>query len=118
MLERGEIWTMSGGKDYASKPRLVVIIQDDRFDSSDSLTICPFSTDTTDLPMFRLVVEADAENGLRAKSCLMADQVNTVPKTKIGYRVGRLDDETLHRLSRAIIVYLSLAASPRVRAAG
>jgi mRNA interferase MazF len=117
-MNRGEIWTMSGGKNFASKPRPAVIIQDDRFDSSDSLTICPFTTDTTDLPMFRLVVEPDAENGLRTKSCLMADQVNTVPKTKIGYRIGRLDDETLHRLSQAIMVYLGLAASPRVRKQG
>ena len=28
-MRRGDIWTVSGGKDYASKPRPVVIVQDD-----------------------------------------------------------------------------------------
>jgi mRNA interferase MazF len=117
-MNRGEIWTMSGGKDYARKPRPVVIIQDDRFDNSDSLTVCPLTSDTIDLPIFRLLVDPDAENGLRTKSCLMADKVNTVPKTKIGYRIGRLDDETLNRLSQAVMVYLGLAVSPRGRKDG
>ena len=28
-MKRGEIWTVSGGKDYAGKPRPVVIVQED-----------------------------------------------------------------------------------------
>ena len=39
-MRRGDIWTVSGGKDYAGKPRPVVIIQDDRFDATRSITIC------------------------------------------------------------------------------
>jgi hypothetical protein len=30
-VKRGEIWTVAGGKDYARKPRPVVILQDDHW---------------------------------------------------------------------------------------
>ncbi len=46
-MKRGEIWTVSGGQGYAGKPRPAVIIQDDRFDATASITICAFTTDPT-----------------------------------------------------------------------
>ena len=45
----------------------------------------------------------------------MVDKVTTVPKSKIGGRVGRLDDEDVLRLNRAILVFLGLAAPPRTK---
>ena len=112
-MRRGEIWTVSGGKDYAGKPRPVVIVQDDSFDGTDSLTICAFTTDETDAPIFRLPVEPSERNGLRSPCRLMVDKVTTVPKSKIGSQVGRLDDEDVLRLNQALIVFLGLAVSPR-----
>ena len=79
-MRRGDIWTVSGGKNYADKPRPVVVVQDDAFDATDSITICAFTTD---------------------------------PKSKVGERIGRLDDEDVVRLNRAVIVFLGLAVSPR-----
>lgn len=38
-MRRGEIWTVSGGNDYAGKPRPAVILQDDGFDGTASVTI-------------------------------------------------------------------------------
>jgi mRNA interferase MazF len=43
----------------------------------------------------------------------MVDKITTVPKSKIGSRVGRLDDEDVLKLNRAVVVFLGLAASPR-----
>src|SRR5437764_15075481 len=108
-MRRGEIWTVAGGRDYAGKPRPAVILQDDRFDATASITICAFTTDTTDAPLFRIPVVPNEGNGLHAPCRLMADKITTVPKTKIGSRVGRLDDEDLVRLNRAILVFLGLA---------
>lgn len=109
----GEVWTVSGGKDYAGKPRPVVIVQDDSFDATDSITICAFTTDPTDAPLFRLPVEPSERNGLRSLSRLMVDKITTVPKSKVGERVGRLDDEDVVRLNQAVMVFLGLAVSPR-----
>jgi mRNA interferase MazF len=109
-LKRGEIWTAAGGKDYAGKPRPVVILQDDRFDRTDSVTICAFTTDPTDAPLFRLAVEPSEANGLRTVCRLMTDKITTVPKSRIGARVGRLADEDMVRLNRAVLVFLGIAA--------
>jgi mRNA interferase MazF len=109
-LKRGEIWTLAGGKDYAGKPRPAVILQDDRFDMTDSVTVCAFTTDPTDAPLFRLSIEPSEGNGLRAVCRLMVDKITTVPKTKLGTRVGRLADEDVVRLNRAVLVFLGIAA--------
>ena len=114
-MKRGEIWTVAGGKHYASKARPVVIVQDDSFAATASVTICAFTTDETNAPLFRLPVVPNERNGLRAPCRLMVDKVTTVPKSKIGKRVGRLDDEDVLRLNQALLVFLGLAASPRTR---
>lgn len=112
-MRRGEIWTVAGGHDYAGKPRPVVILQDDRFDATSSITICAFTTDPTPAPLFRLPIEPNERNGLKAPCRLMTDKITTVPKAKLGARVGRLDDEDMVRLNRAVVVFLGLAgASP------
>jgi len=109
-VKRGEIWTVSGGRDYTGKPRPAVILQDDRFDMTDSVTVCAFTTDPTDAPLFRLLIKPSESNGLRAVCRLMVDKVTTVPKTKIGAHVGRLADEDMVRLNRAVLVFLGIAA--------
>ena len=114
-MRRGDIWTVAGGKDYAGKPRPVVIVQDDSFDATDSITICAFTTDETDAPLFRLPVEPNERNGLRAASRLMVDKITTVPKIKVGAHVDRLDDEDIQRLNQAVLVFLGLAVSPRTK---
>jgi mRNA interferase MazF len=112
-MKRGEVWTVAGGADYAGKPRPVVILQDDSFDATDSITVCAFTTDPTDAPLFRLAVAPNDRNGLRAPSRLMVDKITTVPKSKVGARIGRLDDEDMVRLNQAVLVFLGLAVSPK-----
>ena len=115
-MKRGDIWTVAGGKDYAGKPRPVVIVQDDSFDATASIIVCAFTTDGTEAPLFRLQVEPNERNGLRAPSWLMVDKITTVPKSKVGMQAGRLDDEDLLRLNRAMLVFLGLAGSQRTAA--
>ena len=112
-MRRGEIWTVAGGKDYAGKPRPVVIIQDDNFDGTASVTVCAFTTDETEAPLFRLPVQPNERNGLRSACQMMVDKITTVPKTKVGDRIGRLDEEDIVRLNQAVLVFLGLAVSPR-----
>ena len=111
-MRRGEVWTVSG-TGYAGKPRPAVILQDDRFDVTDSVTVCAFTTDPTDAPLFRLPIAPTKSNGLRALCRLMVDKITTVPKTKIGMRVGSLADEDMVRLNRAVLVFLGIAAPVR-----
>jgi len=112
-MKRGEIWTVAGGADYAGKPRPAVIVQDDAFEATASVTICVFTTDPTEAPLLRIPIDPSAENGLPARSSLMVDKVTTVPKRKIGARIGQLGDEDMVRLNRALLVFLGLAGAPR-----
>jgi mRNA interferase MazF len=109
-VKRGEIWTVAGGKDYAGKPRPVVILQDDRFDSTNSITVCAFTTDPTEAPLLRLAIQPNERNGLRSVCRLMVDKITTVPKAKVGARIGRLADQDMMRLNRAILLFLGIAA--------
>jgi len=109
-MRRGEIWTVAGGGDYAGKPRPVVVLQDDRFDATDSVTVCAFTTDPTEAPLFRILVEPGEGNGLQASSRLMVDKITTVRRSRIGVLIGRLADEDIVRLNRAVLVFLGLAS--------
>jgi len=108
-VKRGEVWTVGGGPDYAGKPRPAVILQDDAFDATASVTICPFTTHAVDAPLVRLPIDPSQRNGLRAASHLMIDKITTVSKTKLQGRVGRLSDEDVVRVNRAVVVFLGLA---------
>ena len=82
-LRRGEIWTVAGGGDYVGKPRPTLILQDDRFDT-DSVTVCLLTSDATEAPLFRLVIESSPANGLDATSRLMIDKITTVHRRRLG----------------------------------
>jgi mRNA interferase MazF len=110
-VKRGEIWTASAGSSYVGKPRPVVILQDDRFDATASVTVCAFTIDPTDAPLIRLLVEADEVTGIRESRRLMVDKVTTIPRSKLGERVGQLSDDDTIRLSRALVVFLGLAGT-------
>ena len=114
-MKRGDIWTVAGGPDYAGKPRPVVILQDDAFDATASVTVCAFTTDETEAPLFRLAIDPSDRNGLRRPSRLMVDKIVTVPRSKLGSAIGRLDDQDVVRLNQAVLVFLGLAGTRKAR---
>lgn len=93
---RNEAWRHPDGRGrpgLCGEAAQVVIVQDDASDATDSITVCAFTTDGTEAPLFRLPVEPSESNGLRATCRLMVDKITTVPKSKIGAHIGRLDDD-------------------------
>jgi len=107
-VKRGEIWTSASSADYGNKPRPVVIIRHNHFEFLDSVTFCGFTRDPTDLPLFRIAIEPSQLNGLEFPSRIMVDKIITTPKTKLGYRIGHLDDSDIARLNQALAVFLGL----------
>jgi mRNA interferase MazF len=59
--------------------------------------------------MFRIAVEPNAKNVLRATSRLMVDNVTTVTKSRLGQCIGRLADDDMLSLNRSLLVFLGLA---------
>jgi mRNA interferase MazF len=108
-MRRGDIVTVAGGV-YANKPRPALIVQDDRFDATDSLTVCPFTSTEVDAPLLRVPVTADEENGLGRDSFLMVDKITTVRRSNTRTVVGRLEATTLVEFERRLLVFLGFGA--------
>lgn len=109
-MTRGEIYTAAARGACSGKPRPVLIVQDDRFDASASVTICPFTTSPVTAPLIRIPVEPTDNNGLDGASSLMVDKITTVTRSGLGERLGRLRDDELMQLNRSLMVFLGLAS--------
>ncbi len=108
-MRRGELWTAAGGKHYAGKPRPVLVVQDDRFDATSSITVCPLTIDPTEIPLLRVPLDPDDSNGLDAPSSIMLDKIRTMSRSKLGERIGKVSDADMLALSRGLVVFLGLA---------
>lgn len=91
----------------------MVIVQDDNFDQTASVTICPLTTHGIDAGLVRPDIEPSPENGLRERSWAMADKVTTVARTRLGKRVGALSAAEMVPVSRALMLFLGLAGQAR-----
>lgn len=107
-MNRGEIWTVAGGV-YASKPRPALIVQDDRFDATDSVTVLPLTTTAVNAPLLRILVRATATTGIRQDSYIMVDKLTTVRRSHVQERLGRVTASQLVEIERAVMTFLGLA---------
>ena len=100
-MKRGEIWTLSGGPGFAGKPRPTLIVQSDLADTSSVLT-CGFTTQASEDVLLRPLILPTPENGLARPSNLMSEKITSVPRNRLGKRVGALSDEDLVRADYAL----------------
>ena len=108
MVKHGEIWIVSGGPDYAGKPRPAVIVQDKLIGQVDSITVCPLTSDTEVVSPSRVSVRPDRENGLRCLSQIMVEKISTVSLRKLGQRIGVLNTPDVIELEWSLVWYLGL----------
>lgn len=99
---------MAGGV-YASKPRPALIVQDDLFAASASVTVTPLTTSLTDAPLLRIRILAGELSGLDQDSDIMVDKLTTVRRANVQARVGRLSTDQLAEVERALMAFLGLA---------
>jgi mRNA interferase MazF len=105
---RGEIAVVAMRGDDG-KPRPYLVVQSDLFPHTASVTFCPLTTDLrTDSPLLRLDITPTPVNGLRQKSQIAIDKISTIPKTRIGQKIGKADDDVMLRVTRALAVYLGI----------
>lgn len=107
-IKRGDIVTVAVSGDYG-KPRPALVVQANAFHVLDSVTVLRLSSDLRDWPLFRVTVEPGPSNGLRKLSQVMIDKAATVPRVKIGQRIGRADAATMRAVDTALAGFLGLA---------
>ena len=67
------------------------------------------TTDPAEAPLFRVPIAPNERNGLNTLSRLMVDKITTVPKNKLGRRIGHLDGKDIERVDQAILIFLGLS---------
>ena len=107
-MNRGEIWTAAGGV-YASKPRPVLILQDDRFDATESVVVVPMTTRNVQATLTRVPIAANALSGITQDSFAMVDKITTVRRTSLGARIGRAAAAQVVEVERSVLVFLGIA---------
>lgn len=108
-MRRGDIHVAAARGAYSGKPRPVVIVQDNRFDGTASITVCPLTTDPLEAPLLRIAVQPTATTGIEQPSHIMVDKITTIPRASVRDHLGRLADVDVVRLDRALLVFLGLA---------
>lgn len=109
-MKRGSIWTVAGGGNYTGKPRPVVVVQDERFQDLNSITVCPMTSDVMETGLVRPMIQPGPLNGLRVASQVMVDKITTVPKDRLGNAIGVLGDTEMVQIERALVVFLGIGA--------
>lgn len=106
-IKRGDLVTVAVSGDYG-KPRPALIIQADAFDAIPSMTVAPLTSELYDAPLLRVTIQPGTGAGLRKVSQVMIDKITTVPRSKIGQRIGSVEAGTLRAVNQAIKAFLDL----------
>ncbi|MDP1707553.1 MAG: type II toxin-antitoxin system PemK/MazF family toxin [Gammaproteobacteria bacterium] len=107
-MRRGDLVTVALQGDLG-KPCPALVIQSDLFDIHPSVTILPVTGELRDAPLFRISVNPNELNGLTKPSQVMVDKPQSVAREKVGAVIGRLDDEAMLAVNRALAVFLGFA---------
>lgn len=107
-MRRGDLVTIALQGAYG-KPRPALVVQSDLFSEHPSVAILPLTSELRGTPLFRVTVHPSEGNGLRSESQVMVDKPQTVPRDKVGATFGRLEDDSMMAVSRALAVFLGFA---------
>lgn len=108
-MSRGDLVTVSLPGDFG-KPRPALIVQSDLFNETHpTLTLLPLTSEIRSAPQFRITVEPSPINGLRLVSQIMIDKPMTYRRDKVREPFGRMDDDTMTRVGRALAVWIGIA---------
>lgn len=108
LISRGDIVIVALQGD-SGKPRPAVIIQANWFNTLATVVALPLTSHLQDAAAVRINVAPSASNGLLVPSQVAIDRPQTVRLTKIGPIVGRMDEDIMQAINRALAVFLGLA---------
>ena len=106
-MKRGDLVPVVLAGAYG-KPRPALVIQSDLFAAHPSVTVLPVTSELRPIETFRIAVEPTRKNGLRERSQIMVDKATTVPRAKIGPRMGRINAATMQAVNQALRGFLEL----------
>lgn len=106
-LQRGDLVTVTVAGDYG-KPRPAVVVQSDLFADLPSVIVALVTGTITGNPLLRVLIAPGTESGLEKPSDVMVDKLLTLPREKVGRRIGRLDGEAMRSVDLRLAAILGL----------
>jgi len=108
-MRRGDVVVVALPGDLG-KPRPAVVVQVDVLNENlRTVLLCPITSFSSDPSFFRVAVEPTIENGLRLPSEIMVEKLQAANKSKLANVIGRMDDQTMRKLGRSLLIALGLA---------
>ena len=104
--QRGDLVTVSLPGAY-EKPRPALVIQSDLLAELESVMLCPITSELKNAA-FRVTLEPNPANGMRALSQVMTDKISTLPRAKVSTPFGRVDDERMKAIKRALLLAIGV----------
>jgi mRNA interferase MazF len=108
LTRSGDIVTVALQGDLG-KPRPALVMQSDLFAEHPSVTVLPITSTWVDAPWLRIGLEPGNPTGLRQRSQVMVDKPQSVARAKLGPAIGRVPDDVMRGVERALAVFLGLA---------
>lgn len=107
-MKRGDLVLVALPGDFG-KPRPALIIQSDLFAEHPSVTVCLLSSHLQPTPLFRHQVEPSPDNGLTTSCQVQIDKLMTLPRTKLGMRIGCLPERQMQEITRLLALWIGIA---------
>ncbi|KRB82644.1 hypothetical protein ASE00_11435 [Sphingomonas sp. Root710] len=107
-MKRGDIVTVAAGGGFGGKPRPALVLQSDDYPTG-AVLLALLTSSITDDETIRPRIEPSGTNGLARVSDVMVDVIVTVRREKTDSVVGRLSDDDMGRVERALLVFLGMA---------
>lgn len=101
-IHRGEVWLV----DPKKRPALVVSADEFNNCPAELVMVLPITSTDTGIPSH---IRVDApEGGVKKKSFIKCDQIRTISKKRLIKRWGRVSDDAMQKVGRALRYLLCL----------
>jgi len=92
-----------------SKPRPVLIIQDDHFEQTESITVCPLTSQAVEAGWWRTAIEPSESTGLAVTSYVQIDKITTTRRINLAQRIGQVSSGQMSDVSTRLAAFLGMA---------
>ena len=105
-LKRGDLVILSAPGSYG-KPRPSIVLQSDLYDSTASVVVFLMTTKLhPESPLIRYSVLPTQANGLKEPTDVMIDKIFTVPRERMGKKIGKLDPAQMTEITAELAIFL------------